>query len=234
MTSDPGWAQTPPGLETFFRGKTAGLFGAVAAVASSLVVVLGLVSIPAANAAPYRTHAVDGGATKSSLVSPHTPADSTAPLNSVVSEVYTGDNAPIVTESTPDLPTLSLNGADQNVLISTWNSSFLVLNSASTPIVAGQTYGDPASQGVTQADVSIKVGAYQCGSVYSDVTIDQLVVVGGVVGDPGAPVRLFLTSLETANSSARSPTTPPRALRARGTTSTGQQGNSLGSATTSS
>ena len=175
LGSNASWARN------LLRGKTVGLFGAVAAVASSLVVVLGLVSIPAANAAPYRTHAVDGGATKSSLVSPHTPADSTAPLNSVVSEVYTGDNAPIVTESTPDLPTLSLNGADQNVLISTWNSSFLVLNSASTPIVAGQTYGDPASQGVTQADVSIKVGAYQCGSVYSDVTIDQLVVVGGVV-----------------------------------------------------
>ena len=83
------------------RGKTAGLFGAVVAVASSLVVVLGLVSTPMASATPFRTHSV-GGAAKSSIVSPHTPTDSAAPLNLVVFEAYIGDADPVVSQEAPN------------------------------------------------------------------------------------------------------------------------------------
>ena len=57
------------------KGKTAGLCGAVAAVASSVVVVSGLISAPIAGATPYRTHSVGDASTNSSLVSPHTPPD---------------------------------------------------------------------------------------------------------------------------------------------------------------
>ena len=126
--SKAGWRSNVSRNRNLLKGKTAGLFGAVVAVASSLVVVMGLVSTPMASAAPYQTHAV-GGATKSSLVSPHTPTDSAAPLNLVVSETYLGDAAPIVTQSTPSPPTLSNNGLGLNSLASTWNvSSYVDLN----------------------------------------------------------------------------------------------------------
>jgi hypothetical protein len=165
------------------RGRSAGLFGVVAALASSLVVVLGLVAISTAGAAPYKTHTVGGTAARSSLVTPHTPADSPAPLNLVYTESFLfGSSTPVVAQSTPSVPTFSVNGAGQNSLVSTWNSnSSLVDLNSSAPIVAGQTYGDPAGQGVTAGDVSVKVGPYQCGTADSLATIDQLVVVGGVV-----------------------------------------------------
>ena len=167
-------------IRNVLRGKTAG-FGAVVAVASSLVVVLGLVSAPMASAARFQSHGVGDSAAKSSLVSPRTPTDSAAPLNLVVAETYIGDAAPVVTESTPSPPTLSNNGLGLNSLASTWNGSSYVDLNTSSPIVAGQTYGDDTGDGVTEGDVTVKVGPYQCGPADSDLTIDQLVVVGGAV-----------------------------------------------------
>ncbi len=152
-----------------------GLFSAVAAVASSLVVVLGLVSAPMASATPFRTHAV-GGATKSSLVSPHTPPDSAAPLNSVLTETYLGDADPIVRTQTPVQPTF-INGS-VNAISSTWTGGLLNVQSTS-PIAAGQTYdsSDNNLYGTLSQD-GVGCGVNLGGPGDMTVTVDQLVTVG--------------------------------------------------------
>ena len=60
--SNAGWRSTVSRIPKVLRGNTGGLLRHMLAVASSLVVVLGLAAIPSANAAPYRTHSVGGAA----------------------------------------------------------------------------------------------------------------------------------------------------------------------------
>ncbi len=156
------------------------LFGAVVAVASSLVVVLGLVSAPMASATPFRTHAA-GGATKSSVVSPHTPPDSAAPLNSVITESYVGDADAIVHTQTPFPPNF-VNGS-LSTLRATWANGGdpgILDVQTTTPLAAGQTYdsseGDFVNFNVNQDNL-------QCSSPDGDVdvTVDQLVTVGTTI-----------------------------------------------------
>ncbi len=173
-----GWRSNASRIPNFLRGKSAGLFGAVASVVASIVVVIGVVSIAPASAAPYRAHAVYAGATKSSLVSPRVPVDTAAPLNLVYAESSIGDAPTVVTQATPDQPNYAASPGSY-VLTSDWSSGVVQIVS-STPIVAGQTYGNPAGDGVTNANVSVAVGAYQCGPADSIATVDQLVAVGGV------------------------------------------------------
>ncbi len=160
-----------------FSGRRAGLFGGFAAVASSLVVILGLVAIPAASAARFQPHA-DGGASKSSLVSPHTPPDSAAPLKLVYSETFLGDAAPYVLTQTPTQPIFPLN--DPHKLMVSWPSGGLVQVELSSPIVAGRTYDN------SNAVILISSGAnpFLCRSADGDnaeVTVDQLVAVGTTI-----------------------------------------------------
>ena len=136
--SKAGWLSHVSRIHNLLKAKIAGLFAALV-VASSLIVVMGLVSTPMASASPYRAHAV-GSATKSSLVSPHTPTDSAAPLNSVNAEAYVGDAAPVVTTQTPLQPIF--NNGNLKVLDSAWVGGIVTINTlnSGTPIVAGQTY----------------------------------------------------------------------------------------------
>lgn len=101
--------------------KTTGLFSlaTAASVVASFVVVLGLVSVAPSSAAPYRTHSVDSGASKSSLVSPNV-ADSDAPLNLVYAETSIGNAPTVVTQATPSQP-LYNPVAGTNSLLSNWN-----------------------------------------------------------------------------------------------------------------
>ncbi len=151
--------------------------GAIAALASSVVVILGLVSAPMASATPYQGHAV-AGATKSSLVSPHTPPDSAAPLNLVYSETFLGDAAPYILTQTPTQPVFPLN--DPHQLFVSWPSGGQVQVKLSSPIVAGQTYDN------SNAIITIGGGAnpFLCQSADGDdteVTVDQLVAVGTTI-----------------------------------------------------
>ena len=160
--------------------KTTGLLSLATAVSvvASFVVVLGLVSIPPSSAAPYRTHSVYGGASKSSLVS-NVPVDSDAPLNLVYAETSIGDAPTVVTQATPSLPVYNpVAGAYS--LQSNWNGGTVQLIST-TPIAAGKSYTIINGEGIGSADVV--VGATSCsgsGSVAA-FAVDQLVVVGGVV-----------------------------------------------------
>jgi hypothetical protein len=153
-------------------GKSAGLFGGFAAVASSVVVVMGLVSIPAASAAPYRTHAVHGSVAKANVVSPHTPVDIAAPLNLVYGEAYVGDAAPVIYSQTPTQPTY-VHGIVGYVLTAGSLSTAFQFTSP-TPFVAGQSYELDGSAGDS------RVGLTTCGSTGSvnDITVDQLVLDG--------------------------------------------------------
>ncbi len=164
-------------LRHFLGKKIKGLssFGAAISVMASLVVVLGLVSIPTASAAPYRAHSIYGGDTKASLTSPHVPVDSDAPLNLIVGEAYVGDAAPVVYTQTPTQPTYT-PGIDGYVL-STGSLSTQFQFTSSTPFVAGQTYTLNGAAG------SSRVGLTTCGGPGSitALTVDQFVVVGGVV-----------------------------------------------------
>jgi len=160
--------------------KTTGLFSlaTAAAVVASFVVVLGLVSVAPSSAAPYRTHSVDSGASKSSLVSPNV-ADSDAPLNLVYAETSIGNAPTVVTQATPSQP-LYNPVAGTNSLLSNWNGGTVEFTS-STPIVAGDSYTIVNGEGGGSANVG--VGNTSCngsGSVAAFV-VDQLVVVGGAV-----------------------------------------------------
>jgi hypothetical protein len=161
---------------SFLSGKSAGLFGAVVAVASSLVVVMGLVSIPAANAAaPYRTHAVNGGTAKANVV-PHAPVDTAAPLNLVYGEAYVGDAAPVIYQQTPTQPTYVL-GSTGYVLVVRTQSTFFQFTSPA-PFVAGQSYELDGNAGTSVLGPTVCTTP---GSI-NDITVDQLVVNGsGVV-----------------------------------------------------
>jgi hypothetical protein len=157
---------------SLLSGKSAGLFGAVVAVASSAVVVMGLVSIPAANAAaPYRSHAVNGGTANTNAV-PHAPVDTAAPLNLVYGEAYVGDAAPVVYSQTPTTPTY-VHGLTGYVLTAGSLSTAFQFT-MSTPFVPGQSYELDGSAG------SSRVGLTTCGSPGSvnDITVDQLVIDG--------------------------------------------------------
>ena len=161
--------------------KTTGLFSLATAVSvvASFVVVLGLVSVPPSSAAPYRTHSVYSGASKSSLVSPNVTADSDAPLNLVYAETSIGNAPTVVTQATPSLP-LYNPVAGTNSLLSNWNGGTVEFTS-STPIVAGDSYTIVNGEGGGSANVG--VGTTSCngsGSVAAFV-VDQLVVVGGAV-----------------------------------------------------
>jgi hypothetical protein len=150
---------------------------AIAAVAvASVVVLTGLVSAPPSSAAPYRGQAASKGASKSTHVSPRAPVDSDAPLNSAVSEVYIGDDAPIVTTQTTTLARVN-TFTDGNVfaLQVDWgnNTGDVEVNSGD-PIVAGQTYLSTDGNG---PDISVGQGGNGCGTpTDAEVTVDQLVV----------------------------------------------------------
>ena len=166
-------------IRTVVKSKTAGLSGAFVAVISSLVVVLGLVSIPSASATPYRTHAVGGDAAKSSVVSPHAPADSDAPLNSVFTETYLGDAAPIVRTQTPLQPTFINGSADGISVHWTGVAPGLLTVQTTSPIAAGQTYDSSDNDlfsSLSQDGVGCGVNLGGPGDM--TVTVDQLVVVG--------------------------------------------------------
>ncbi len=182
--SSAGWRSNVSKIPHVLRGRPAGLFGAVAAVTSSLIVVMGLVLIPSAGAAPYRTHAVGAAASaaNSSLVSPHTPADSAAPLNSVVSEAYIGDADPIVITQTPSQPNITLyhNGTLSAFGVSWAGGSFSMSTIGGPGIVAGQTY---ETTGTNANVANLQLGVTQtpnnCFTTPNGdftVTIDQLVV----------------------------------------------------------
>ncbi len=159
------------------RGKTASLFGAVVAVAWSLVVVLGLVSTPMASATPYQTHAVVGDTTKSSLVSPHTPVDTAAPLNLVVGQLY-APTYNTIQNYIPSQPTYTHNGSQYQLVANSHapqgGGGPMVSLASNAPIVAGQTY-ENEGDGSTSVSWSVP-----CGGVDSSttITVDQFVVDG--------------------------------------------------------
>ena len=152
-------------------GKSAGFFGAAVAVASSVVVVMGLVSIPAASAAPYRTHAV-GSSGASANVVPHAPVDTVAPLNLVYGEAYVGDAAPVIYSDPPTQPTYVL-GSSGYVLVVRSQSTFFQFTSPS-PFVAGQSYELDGNAGTSVLGPTVCTTP---GSI-NDITVDQLVVDG--------------------------------------------------------
>ncbi len=164
-----------------FRGKTSGLFGALVAVTSSLIVVLGLVSIPTASAARFQTHAV-AGSSKSSSVSSHTPPDSAAPLSSVVSEAYVGDADPVVVTQTPSQPSITLyhNGTLSAFGVGWAGGGFSMSTIGGLGIVAGETYETtPTSASVANLDLNVSQSGSVCFTGNNsdfDVTVDQLVV----------------------------------------------------------
>jgi hypothetical protein len=165
--------------------STKGLWslGTAVSLVASFVVVMGLVSISAASAAPSRAHAAYRGASRPSLTVPHAPVDTDAPLNSVYAEAYIGNAAPVIVQATPSLPTYSSSGG-VSALSSGWSgaNAGAVQFTSGTPIVAGRTY--TIINGADAADTaSVAVGPWVCSGAGSIAAfaVDQLVVVGGVV-----------------------------------------------------
>ena len=135
-----------------------------------MVVVSGLISAPIAGATPYRTHSVGDASTNSSLVSPHTPPDSAAPLNLVVGEAYVGDADPVVTTE-PPLGASYLQDSNANLYrIEGGSASTMFQLFSSTPIVAGQTYIAEST-----GEYAVSVSHNACGSANSVTafTVDQ-------------------------------------------------------------
>ena len=141
--------------------KTTGLlsFATAVSVVASFVVVLGLVSIPTASAAPYRTHSVY--ASKSSLVSTNAPIDSDAPLNLVYAETSIGDAPTVVTQATPSQPVYNPVAGEYS-LQGNWNGGTVQLTST-TPIAAGKSYTIVNGEGVGSADVVVGTAVVQRG-----------------------------------------------------------------------